>query len=61
MNQYKNLKFDAFETDKINEMEKNLSKYRENRKNAIDLALNNKNQEAYEYYETNVRHMLKLF
>ena len=54
MNQYKNLKLDAFETDKMKEIEKNLSKYRESRKNAIDLALNNKNQEAYEYYETNV-------
>lgn len=54
LNQYKNLKLDAFETDKINEMENNLSKYREGRKNAIDLALNNKNQEAYEYYEKNV-------
>lgn len=54
INQYKNLKLDAFETDKINEMENNLSKYRDGRKNAIDLALNNKNQEAYKYYEKNV-------
>ena len=54
MNQYKNLKLDAFETDKMKEIEKNLLKYRESRKSAIDLALSNKNQEAYEYYEKNV-------
>ena len=54
MNKYKNLKLDAFETDKIKEIEKNLVQYRDNRKNAIDLSLNNKNQEAYEYYESNV-------
>jgi methyl-accepting chemotaxis protein len=54
INQYKTLKLDTFEVSKIAEMEKNLSLYRENRKKAIDLALNNKNEEAYEYYEKNV-------
>lgn len=54
INQYKNLKLDTFETNKITEMEKNLSLYRENRKSAINLALDNKNEEAYEYYEKNV-------
>lgn len=54
MSQYKNLKLDAFETNKITEMETNLSKYREGRKTVLDLALNNKNQEAYDYYEKNI-------
>lgn len=54
MNQYKNLKLDSFETSKIKEIDDNLSKYRDGRKTVISLALENKNQEAYEYYEKNV-------
>ncbi len=54
MNQYKNLKLDSFEINKISEMENNLSKYRDGRKNVIDLAISNNNVDAYEYYEKNV-------
>lgn len=54
MNQYRNLKLDSFEIDKIKEMENNLSKYRDGRKNVIDLAISNNNVGAYEYYEKNV-------
>lgn len=54
INQYKTLKLDTFETNKIEEIDKNLTLYRKNRKTAIDLALNNKHTEAYEYYENNV-------
>ena len=61
MNQYKNLKLDSFETNKIKEIEKNLSKYRDGRKTVISLALENKNEEAYEYIKKMLIHMQKLF
>lgn len=51
---YKKLKLDDFEASKISEIDSNLSKYREGRKIVINLAMENKNQEAYEYYEKNV-------
>jgi methyl-accepting chemotaxis protein len=54
MNQYKSLKLDSFETSTLNDSEDNLSKYRDGRKTVISLAVENKNQEAYEYYEKNV-------
>ena len=46
---------------KIKEIENNLSKYREGRKNVISLAIENKNQEAYEYYEKNVDTYVQAF
>lgn len=61
MNQYKNLNLDSFEIDKISEMENNLSKYRDGRKNVIDLAISNNNVEAYEYYEKNVNTYAEAF
>ncbi|OOM74764.1 methyl-accepting chemotaxis protein McpB [Clostridium puniceum] len=61
MNQYKNLKMDSFEINKIKEIEENLAKYRETRKTVISLAKENKNQEAYEYYEKNVEAYLQAF
>lgn len=51
---YKKMKLDDFEADKISKIDSNLAKYREGRKVALDLAGENKNQEAYEYYEKNV-------
>ena len=54
INQYKNLKLDSFETSKMKEIDDNLSKYRDGRKIVISLTLENKNQEAYEYYKKNV-------
>ncbi|ABR35184.1 methyl-accepting chemotaxis protein [Clostridium beijerinckii] len=51
---YKKLKLDDFEADKVSQIDSNLAKYREGRKVALDLANENKNQEAYEYYEKNV-------
>lgn len=61
MDKYKNLKLDSFETNKIKEIEDNLSKYREGRKTVISLASENKNQEAYEYYEKNVDTYVQAF
>ncbi|EKQ53624.1 MULTISPECIES: methyl-accepting chemotaxis protein [unclassified Clostridium] len=54
MNQYRKLNLDSFETNKLKEIDDNLSKYREERKIVLSLAAENKNQEAYEYYEKNV-------
>ncbi|MZK52829.1 methyl-accepting chemotaxis protein [Clostridium beijerinckii] len=51
---YKKMKLDDFEADKISKIDSNLAKYREGRKVALDLAGENKNQEAYEYYQKNV-------
>ncbi|MFT8343120.1 MAG: methyl-accepting chemotaxis protein [Clostridium beijerinckii] len=51
---YKKMKLDDFEADKISKIDSNLDKYREGRKVALNLAGENKNQEAYEYYEKNV-------
>ncbi|WP_160690801.1 methyl-accepting chemotaxis protein [Clostridium sp. C2-6-12] len=61
MNKYKSLKLDSFETSKIKEIEDNLSKYREGRKIVISLAEENKNQEAYEYYQKNVDAYVQAF
>jgi methyl-accepting chemotaxis protein len=61
MNKYKGLQLDSFETEKIKEIEDNLSKYREGRKTVISLAVENKNQEAYEYYEKNVDKYVQAF
>lgn len=54
MTLYKKLRLDPFEISKIKEIDDNLAKYREGRKTVISLAEENKNQEAYEYYEKNV-------
>ena len=54
MTLYKNLRLDPFEISKIKEIDDNLAKYRDGRKTVISLAEENKNQEAYEYYEKNV-------
>ena len=54
MEQYKNLNLDSFEISKIKEVEDNLYKYIEGRKTVINLAMENKNKEAYEYYKENV-------
>ncbi|WP_026888970.1 methyl-accepting chemotaxis protein [Clostridium beijerinckii] len=51
---YKKMKLDDFEAGKVSQIDSNLAKYREGRKVALDLAGENKNQEAYEYYEKNV-------
>lgn len=61
LNLYKGLKLDDFEISKIKEIEDNLSKYREGRKTVISLAKENKNQEAYEYYEKNVDTYVQAF
>lgn len=61
MNFYKALKLDDFEISKIKEIEDNLSKYRDGRKTVISLANENKNQEAYEYYEKNVDTYVQAF
>ncbi len=61
MTLYKGLRLDPFETSKVKEVEDNLSKYREGRKIVISLATENKNQEAYEYYEKNVDTYVQAF
>lgn len=58
---YKKMKLDSFESNKINEMEENLSKYREGRKKVLDLAGQNKNSEAYELYEKDVDPSVEAF
>lgn len=58
---YKKLKLDDFEADKVSQIDSNLAKYREGRKVALDLANENKNQEAYEYYEKMLNYMLMHF
>ena len=61
MSLYKNLKLDPFEISKIKEIEDNLAKYRDGRKTVISLAMENKKQEAYEYYEKNVDTCVQAF
>jgi methyl-accepting chemotaxis protein len=61
MEKYKNLKIDSFESDKINEMEKNLSGYREKRKEVINLALEEKEQESYKLYKSDVQPYAEAF
>jgi methyl-accepting chemotaxis protein len=61
MTLYKKLRLDPFESSKIKEIEDNLAKYREGRKTVISLAEENKNQEAYEYYEKNVDTYVQAF
>lgn len=58
---YKKMKLDTFENNKINEMEENLSKYREGRKKVLDLANQNKNSEAYELYKKDVDPSVEAF
>ncbi len=58
---YKKMKLDTFENDKINEMEGNLNKYRDGRKKVLDLAIQNKNSEAYELYKKDVDPSVEAF
>lgn len=58
---YKKMKLDTFENDKLNEMEENLSKYRDGRKKVLDLANQNKNTEAYELYKKDVDPSVEAF
>jgi methyl-accepting chemotaxis protein len=58
---YQSIRLDSFETSKMKEVEENLAKYREGRKVVLDLAAQNKNEEAYEYYEKNVDSYAKAF
>lgn len=47
---YEKRNLDGFETEKLKELHENLGKYRAARKQVLELALQNKNQEAYALY-----------
>lgn len=53
--EYENTDLDLFETEKLTELKANLVKHREARKAVLELGLANKNVEAYDYYNKNVR------
>lgn len=61
MEKYQGLKLDSFESDKINEMEKNLTEYREKRKDVINLALEEKENESYALYKSDVQPYAEAF
>ena len=52
---YEKTDLDSFEVDTLKQLHSSLDKYREGRKGAIDLALQNKNAEAYEVYNKQAR------
>lgn len=54
LTQFEKKKLDAVETEKLKELHNNLTKYREARKQVIELAVQNKNQEAYALYNQTV-------
>ena len=54
LDNYKKMKLDSFEIDKIKELEGNIAKYREGRTNVLKLAMDNKNEEAYNEFVKNV-------
>jgi methyl-accepting chemotaxis protein len=58
---YENGKLDSFEKDKLKELKEHLAAYREARKTVIELALLNKNAEAYDLYNKNVRAVAENF
>lgn len=53
LNKYKNIDLDSFEINKVKELDENISKYRDTRTKVIDLAFENKNEEAYAEYRKN--------
>ncbi|WP_238917647.1 methyl-accepting chemotaxis protein [Clostridium sp. YIM B02555] len=54
LDNYKKMKLDSFEIDKIKELEGNIAKFREGRTNVLKLAMDNKNEEAYSEFVKNV-------
>jgi len=55
MAEYEKTKLDPFEVDTLKKLHNNLDQYRIGRKEAIDLALQNKNVEAYDIYNQKAR------
>lgn len=56
---YERINLDSWEKDKLQELKGNLLKYEETRKVVLELAVANKNVEAYEYYVKNVHPILE--
>jgi len=52
---YESTQLDPFEVDTLKDMKVNLEKYRDARKEAVDLALQNKNAAAYDSFNNNAR------
>ena len=55
LEQYENTNLDQFDSDLVKELKANLQKFRETKKDVIDLAVANKNTEAYQLYNQKTR------
>ena len=56
---YEGVKLDAWEKEKLQELKGNLSKYQVARAGVLELAMANRNVEAYQYYVKNVHPILE--
>lgn len=61
MADYEKTKLDSFQTDILKELHNHLQGYRDARKTVIDLAMQNKNAEAYQVFQQSVKPVMKEF